>query len=151
MNEETKRAPSDSPQTPEEALAKAIELAGGARATARHFAISHQVVLRWKISPAKRALRLERLTGCRGTSSGQIFIRATSSSDASRRCGDSSAIWRHIVAFVLSVLAGGCRWLISFGSCSRKSTPQAGSRSPQARPQTCADFFRHNGRDNERC
>jgi hypothetical protein len=49
--------------TPEEALARAIEQAGGARATARHFAISHQVVLRWRIAPAKRALPLERLTG----------------------------------------------------------------------------------------
>jgi DNA-binding transcriptional regulator YdaS (Cro superfamily) len=63
MNEETKRAPSDSPQTPEEAIAKAIELAGGARATARHFAITHQVVLRWKIAPAKRARELARLSG----------------------------------------------------------------------------------------
>lgn len=49
--------------TPEEALQKAIEKAGGQSAVARAFKIKQPSVAEWKRCPPHWAIKLERLTG----------------------------------------------------------------------------------------
>lgn len=49
--------------TPEQALSKAIRLAGGPRAVAEAFDIFPEAVYQWKTAPAKRVLLLEELSG----------------------------------------------------------------------------------------
>lgn len=48
--------------TPQEALNKAIELAGGKVAVSEHFGIKLPAVYQWEKAPANRVLGLEELT-----------------------------------------------------------------------------------------
>jgi DNA-binding transcriptional regulator YdaS (Cro superfamily) len=47
----------------EQALKRAIERIGGARAVARIFDVATQNVYRWRVCPADRVLMLEKLSG----------------------------------------------------------------------------------------
>ena len=49
--------------TQEEALGRAIDLAGGVRALARKLGITPQAISQWKRVPAERVLAVERATG----------------------------------------------------------------------------------------
>ena len=49
--------------TPQTALQKAISLAGGHSAVAKHFKIERTAPYQWKVAPPKRAAKLAELTG----------------------------------------------------------------------------------------
>lgn len=50
-------------ETPQEALASAVSVAGGFTALGRQLGITGEAIMQWKRVPAHRALDIERVTG----------------------------------------------------------------------------------------